>query len=77
MAKMSVGEFETNPKQAVAMIEAGVAVELTRDGRVVANIVPTAAPVSTDRQAALARLHAALETGIPFGRKFTYEERTT
>lgn len=78
MTKISVNEFRDDPDRVLAMIEGGIAIELTRDGLVVVNMTP-APPTATraDREAALVRLNALLDKGIPFGRKFTYEERTT
>ena len=78
MTKMSVTEFRDDPDRALAMIEAGIAVELTRDGAVVVNMTPVLpVPTQADREAALNRLLRTIdEGGLPFGRKFTYEERT-
>lgn len=78
MTKITVNEFRTDPDRALAMIEAGVKVEITRGGQAFAEIRPVTDAVDPEeRGATLARLRTALEMGIPFGRRFTYEERTS
>lgn len=57
MTEMTVGDLHDQTERAVAMAEAGVDVEVTRDGRVVAKLVPV-----TARRAVGSRLTgAALE----------------
>ena len=43
MTEMTVGDLHDQTERAVAMAEAGVDVQVTRDGRVVARLVPVAA----------------------------------
>ena len=78
MTKMTVGDLHDQTERAVAMAEAGVKVEVTRDGRVVAELVPRAPAehMPERREAAIADLMAALRKGFPLGgRKLTIEDR--
>ncbi|WP_141243968.1 hypothetical protein [Sphingomonas lenta] len=78
MTKMTVGEFEADPARAIAMAEAGVTVEVVRDGQAIVELRPTCSVSDVERRlAALDRIEALIGPGTAFGKKFSYEERTT
>ena len=78
MTEMTIGEFQADPARAVAMAEAGVVIEVTRDGRVVAEFRPKPTPSDLERRlAGLDRIHAEIGRGTAFGKRFSHEERTT
>jgi antitoxin (DNA-binding transcriptional repressor) of toxin-antitoxin stability system len=79
MGVMSIREFNANTSKAFAKVEAGEVIEVTRNGKVIAEVRPKRANRMDDPEfrAARERLLAGMEEGIP-GLKgpFTYEERT-
>jgi prevent-host-death family protein len=79
MGVMSIREFNANISKAIAKVEAGEVIELTRNGKIIAQIIPKRANKMDDPefQAARERMLARMERGIP-GLKgpATYEERT-
>ncbi len=79
MGVMSIREFNANTSRAFALVEAGETIKVTKNGKVIANVVPEYANRMDDPEfrAARERLLARLERGIP-GLKgpATYEERT-
>jgi prevent-host-death family protein len=79
MGVMSIHEFNANISKVLAKVEAGEVIELTRNGKVLAEIKPKRANKMDDPEfrAARERLLDSMREGIP-GLKgpFTYEERT-
>lgn len=80
MTKMTVGDLHDQTERAVAMAEAGVDVEVTRDGKVVAKLVPVVAVRPRLTGAALkearARLERTLKPGLHLGGgPVTYEDK--
>jgi antitoxin (DNA-binding transcriptional repressor) of toxin-antitoxin stability system len=79
MGVMSIREFNRNVSQAFAKVEAGETIEVTRNGKVIAEIKPKYKNKMDDPEfrAARERLLAGLKTGIPgLSGPATYEERT-
>ncbi|KPF79105.1 hypothetical protein IP88_02625 [alpha proteobacterium AAP81b] len=83
MTAMSIREFNANVSAAIARAEAGETIEISRHGRVVAELRPKAAAGRVNKlddpvfRANYERMLKGLEEGIP-GLKgpMTYEERT-
>jgi prevent-host-death family protein len=79
MGVMSIREFNANISKVIAKVEAGEIIELTRNGKVVAEIKPKRANKMDDPEyrAKYDAMMADMRKGIP-GLKgpFTYEERT-
>jgi len=79
MGVMSVRELNDDVARALALIEAGESVDLTKNGRVIAELRPKQASKLDDPEfrAAYERLKRGLEIGIPgLTGPATYEERT-
>jgi prevent-host-death family protein len=79
MGVMSIREFNANISKVLAKVEAGEVIELTRNGKVIAEIKPKRANKMDDPEyrAKWEAMMADMRKGIP-GLKapFTYEERT-
>jgi antitoxin (DNA-binding transcriptional repressor) of toxin-antitoxin stability system len=79
MGVMSIREFNQNSSAAFAKVEAGEVLEITKNGKVFAEVRPKRANRMDDPEfrAARERLLKSMKQGIP-GLKgpFTYEERT-
>ena len=77
MGVMTIREFNANVSRAVAMVEAGEIIDITKNGRVVAELRPKSARRADDPrwQAAFSALVDDLATGAPFGRTFSHDER--
>lgn len=79
MGVMSIREFNANTSKAFAMVEAGETIKVTKNGKIIASVVPARASRMDEPEfwAARERLLERMEKGIP-GLKgpFTYEERT-
>lgn len=79
MGVMSIREFNQNSSAAFAKVEAGEVLEITKNGKVFAEVRPKRANRMDDPEfrAARERLLESMKKGIP-GLKgpFTYEERT-
>ncbi len=79
MGVMSIREFNQNSSAAFAKVEAGEVLEITKNGKVFAEVRPKRANRMDDPEfrAARERLLESMKQGIP-GLKgpFTYEERT-
>ncbi len=79
MGVMSIREFNANTSKAFAMVEAGETIKVTKNGKIIASVVPARVNRMDDPEfrAARERLLARMKKGIP-GLKgpFTYEERT-
>lgn len=79
MGVMSIREFNANTSKAVARAEAGETIEITRNGKVVAQLCPKRKSRMDDPEfrAAREKLLKHLGTGIPgLHGPATYEERT-
>ncbi len=79
MGVMSIREFNANTSKAFAMVEAGEVIEVTRNGKVIAEVRPKRANRMDDPEfrAAREQLLAGMEKGIPgLQGPFTYDERT-
>ncbi len=79
MGVMSIREFNANVSKAFAKVEAGELIEITRNGKVIAEIRPKRQNRMDDPEfvAARERLLAGMAKGIAdINGPFTYEERT-
>lgn len=78
MGVLSIREFNANVSRAIARVEAGETIEITRNGKVVAELKSKRQKRSDDPEWQKARdeLFASLKNGIKLGGPFTYEERT-
>ncbi len=79
MGVMSIREFNANISKVIAQVEAGEVIELTRNGKVVAEIKPKRASKMDDPEyrARWEAMMASMRKGIPgLMGPFTYEERT-
>lgn len=79
MGVMSIREFNANVSKAFAKVEAGELIEITRNGKVIAEIRPKRQNRMDDPEfvAARERLLAGMAEGIAgISGPFTYEERT-
>jgi antitoxin (DNA-binding transcriptional repressor) of toxin-antitoxin stability system len=79
MGVMSIREFNRNVSAALAKVEAGETLDITKNGRVIAEVRPKQANRMDDPEfrAKWEAMMASMRKGIP-GLKgpFTYEERT-
>lgn len=77
MYAMTVRELNANVSRAIAMVEAGEIIDITKNGRVVAEIRSKPARRSGDPewQAAFDDLKDIMDKGISFGRTFSHDER--
>ncbi len=79
MGVMSIREFNKNASAAFAKVEAGETLEITKNGKVIAEVRPKKTRRMDDPEfrAKYERMLAMMREGIP-GLKgpFTYEERT-
>jgi antitoxin (DNA-binding transcriptional repressor) of toxin-antitoxin stability system len=79
MGVMSIREFNQNSSAAFAKVEAGEVLEITKNGKVFAEVRPKRANRMDDPEfrAARERLLESMKQGIPgLQGPFTYEERT-
>lgn len=79
MGVMSIREFNANVSKAFAKVEAGELIEITRNGKIIAEIRPKRQNRMDDPEfvAARERLLAGMAKGIAdINGPFTYEERT-
>ena len=79
MGLMSVRELNANVSRAIAAVVAGETLEITRNGKIVAELRPKPRALLDDpeRRAAYERLAAGLADGIAgMQGPVTYEERT-
>ena len=79
MAVISIREFNANISKVIAQVEAGEVIELTRNGKVVAEIKPKRANKMDDPEyrAKYEKMLAVMRKGIPgLSGPATYEERT-
>jgi prevent-host-death family protein len=78
MTLMSIREFNANTSKAIARAEAGEVIEITRNGKPVAELrAKRKNRMDPEVRAAYERMIARMKTGIPGLRgPATYEERT-
>ena len=79
MGVMSIREFNANASKAIARAEAGEAIEVTRNGKVVAEVIPKRKNHldDPDYRAAHEEMMALFRGGLPYlGGAASYEERT-
>jgi antitoxin (DNA-binding transcriptional repressor) of toxin-antitoxin stability system len=79
MGVMSIREFNANTSAAFAKVEAGETIDVTKNGKVIAEVRPKPKNRLDDPQirAAYERIKARMEIGIPgLTGPATYEERT-
>ncbi len=79
MIAMSIREFNANVSRAVAMVEAGESIDITRHGKVVAELRPKRANKLDDPEfrAKWERMVAGMQEGVPgLVAPATYAERT-
>jgi antitoxin (DNA-binding transcriptional repressor) of toxin-antitoxin stability system len=79
MGVMSIREFNANTSAAFAKVEAGETIEVTKNGKVIAEIRPKQKSRLDDPEfrAAYERMVALMAKGIPgLSAPATYEERT-
>jgi len=79
MTAMSIRELNSNVSKVIARVEAGEVIDITKDGKVVAELRPKASKWLDDpvRRAAYEKVAATLREGIPgLTGPATYEERT-
>ncbi len=67
MGVMSVREFNASVSRAVARVEAGETIEITKHGRVVAELRPRAPVRDAAWHARHAKMMAILDKGLPLG----------
>jgi prevent-host-death family protein len=76
---ISIREFNANISKVIAQVEAGEVIELTRNGKVVAEIKPKRANKMDDPEyrAKYEKMMEMMRKGIPgLNAPLTYEERT-
>lgn len=79
MSVMSIREFNSNVSKAVALVESGETVDITRHGKVIAELRPKRANKLDDPvfRANWERMVAGMQEGIPgLDAPATYAERT-
>lgn len=79
MTVMSIREFNANVSRAVAMVEAGASIDITRHGRIVAELRPKRVSKLDDPEfrARWERMVAGMQEGIAgLEAPATYAERT-
>lgn len=79
MGVMSIREFNANVSAALAKVEAGETIDVTRNGKVIAEIRPKRKNRMDDPEyrARYEKMLAMMREGIPgLDGPFTYEERT-
>jgi prevent-host-death family protein len=77
MGVISIREFNANVSRALARVEAGEVLEISRNGKVIAELRPKSPRGdNAERRAARERLLRMMEEGFEVGAPFTYEERT-
>jgi len=75
---MSIREFNSNVSKAIARVEAGETLEITRNGKVIAELAPKRRKRMEDPEwrANFDTLMNLLDEGMPLGGAATYDERT-
>lgn len=79
MSVMSIREFNANTSAAFAKVEAGETIKVTKNGKVIANVVPERVNLMDDPEyrARYEKMMALMREGIPgLEGPATYEERT-
>jgi antitoxin (DNA-binding transcriptional repressor) of toxin-antitoxin stability system len=72
---MSVRELNASVSRAIALVESGETIDITKHGRVVAEIRPKRPARDAEWFAARDRLLKLMKAGLPLGGKATYEDR--
>lgn len=77
MGTMTVRELNANVSRAIAMVEAGDTIDISKNGRVVAELRAKPRQRSDDPawQAAFDDLMGVMDKGLAFGRTFSHDER--
>jgi antitoxin (DNA-binding transcriptional repressor) of toxin-antitoxin stability system len=77
MAVLSVRELNGNISKALARVEAGETLDITRNGKVIAELRPKQGTRQDDPawRAQFEATMAELDAGVPFGRTFSHDER--
>ncbi len=77
MGIMSVRELNANISRALALVEAGDTIDITKNGVVIAEMRPKKLRRELDPiwKADFDALFEDFEKGVPFGQSFSYEER--
>jgi antitoxin (DNA-binding transcriptional repressor) of toxin-antitoxin stability system len=77
MTSLSVRELNGNFSKALARVESGETVDITRNGNVIAELRPKSADRRRDPlwRASFEALKEDLEKGVPFGCRFHHDER--
>ena len=79
MGVMSIRELNANVSGALARVEGGETLDITKNGRVIAEVRPKDGPAANmeERRALAIKLWEQMDRGIPgFGGPASYEERT-
>ncbi|CAA9518059.1 MAG: hypothetical protein AVDCRST_MAG62-940 [uncultured Sphingomonas sp.] len=79
MSVMSIREFNSAVSRTLARVEKGETVEITRNGKVIAELKPPRQRRTDDPewQENLRKLMKIMDQGIPLGGPASYEERTS
>jgi antitoxin (DNA-binding transcriptional repressor) of toxin-antitoxin stability system len=79
MGVMSIREFNSNVSKAIARVEAGETLDITRNGRVIVELRPKSKSRREDARwrAAFESLMEDVEKGVPFQRTFDHDERNS
>ena len=76
MGVMSVREFNASVSKAIALVEAGETIEITKHGKVVAKLCPQRPVRDAAWQAKYDEMIAVMRRGLPLGiGKVTYEDK--
>ena len=78
MGIISIREFNASVSRTLARVEAGETIEITRNGKIIAELKPKVSRKLNDpeRQKAFEELMDFLKEGISLGGPASYEERT-
>lgn len=79
MGVISIREFNSNISKALARVEAGETLDITRNGKVIAELRPKQRRRSDDAewQKNFERLMELFDNGVALGGPATYDERTS
>ena len=78
MGMISIREFNASVSRTLARVEAGESIDITRNGKVIAELKPKTRRKIDDPewQAAYIKLKKIMEKGVMSGGPASYEERT-
>jgi antitoxin (DNA-binding transcriptional repressor) of toxin-antitoxin stability system len=79
MGVISIREFNASVSRTLARVEAGETIEISRNGKIIAELRPKESHKTEDPewQAARSRLRGLMREGIAFGGPASYDERTS